>query len=211
MQQLKVGRLYVCIDRCYHIMAWLKQTNKDGGLSSAFSRPDCQTPSQTDKSPCLSRFPVFSFQMQNRWIFFLHFIDLCIMALSLLHHWEGAQHRRRACPGKGKAAWALCCLLFSLKKLMCCEISILSDSRYSNRGNQSAEEKGCLGQRRGKDDPKTAGAYQRVTQPAPLITQSPLSGKQHPTVSWLIKSTFSSQNFTPVTQISKLRNLPGEN
>lgn len=34
--------------------------------------------------------------------FFLHFIDLCIMVLSLLYHWEGAQRRRRACPGKDR-------------------------------------------------------------------------------------------------------------
>lgn len=32
--------------------------------------------------------------------FLLHFIDLCIMVLSLLYQWEGARRCRRACPGK---------------------------------------------------------------------------------------------------------------
>jgi len=34
--------------------------------------------------------------------FSLHFIDLCIMVLSLLHHGDGAQRCRRACPGKDR-------------------------------------------------------------------------------------------------------------
>lgn len=67
--------------------------------------------------------------------FFLHFIDLCIMVLSLLLPLGRSPAPQTCLPRQRQAAWALCCLLFSLEKLMCCEISILSDCRYSNGGN----------------------------------------------------------------------------
>lgn len=82
--------------------------------------------------------------------FFLHFIDLCIMVLSLLLPLGRSPAPQTCLPRQRQAAWALCCLLFSLEKLMCCEISILSDCRYSNGGNQSAGETQCSGQWRGK-------------------------------------------------------------
>src|SRR4029434_3146539 len=64
----------------------------------------------------------------------------------------------RPSPGTGSQQWpccsisaaqppetagleSLCCLLFSLEKLMCCEISILSDPRYNHGGNYREGEK----------------------------------------------------------------------
>lgn len=137
MLEVKVEKLYLFIDRCCCITARAKAGQRGWSISPLLFPPNltarlCRLRLINHRAPALLLCFLFKCRIDG---FSLHFIDLCIMVLSLLHHWEGAQRCRRACPGKGKAAWALCCLLFILEKLMCCEISILSDCRYSNGGN----------------------------------------------------------------------------
>lgn len=111
--------------------------------------------------------------------FFLHFIDLCIMVLSLLLPLGRSPAPQTCLPRQRQAAWALCCLLFSLEKLMCCEISIYLTADTVMEAIRVQGRRSARGSGEVRDNPQAAGAQRRVAQPASQITQSPPSGRKH--------------------------------
>lgn len=84
------------------VMARLKQANEDGAfLFSIFPGLSARLRLRLINHPAPALLLCFLFKCRIDG-FLLHFIDLCIMVLSLLYHWEGAQRCRRACPGKDR-------------------------------------------------------------------------------------------------------------